>query len=194
MTTQRILAAAEALFAAQGYDRTTIDEIAHRAGLTKGAVYYFYKNKAELFCTIVDQGVSYIEEQCRTLMDAQRSGSEIAQDIISLYTSIAYDNINLFLILCGNQSGSPDIRMLFHQRIRRLIDCVRSVMQAGMEEGMLRPMNPDVAARMFIGLIYGMLALPDRPGPEEAAQAIRSVFEQGIFADRKENPHDPAHA
>ena len=41
-TQQLILSAAEFLFARHGYDNITIDQIARHAGLTKGAVYYFF--------------------------------------------------------------------------------------------------------------------------------------------------------
>ena len=118
MSTQhRILRAAEALFARQGYDSTTIDQIARAAGLTKGAVYYFYKNKAELFCTIVDEGVGYIEKECRAMLEAQRSSQEIARDIISFCVNISYDNASLFLILFSSRSSETSVRMPVGSRI-----------------------------------------------------------------------------
>lgn len=44
----RILAAALALFGERGYTEASIDEIAVRAGLTKGALYYYFENKADI--------------------------------------------------------------------------------------------------------------------------------------------------
>lgn len=185
-TQQRILHAAESLFAHQGYDSTTIDQVTRAAGLTKGAVYYFFKNKAELFCMIVDQGVGYIEEECRSLLEASRSSREIARDVISFYVNISYDNASLFLILFGSRSADPGIRAMFDERIRRLLDCIRNIFQSGMEDGLLRPVNPDILARIFAGMIYGLLALPDVPEREEAAKALKLLLETGIFTAGKE--------
>jgi AcrR family transcriptional regulator len=44
----RILAAALALFGEHGYTETSIDDIAARAGLTKGALYYYFEDKADI--------------------------------------------------------------------------------------------------------------------------------------------------
>lgn len=185
-TREQILSAAQSLFAQQGYDSATMDQIARAAGLTKGAVYYFFKNKAELFLLIVDQGIAYIEEQCRRILEARRSSREIAQDVIAFYMNIAYDNASLFLILFGSRSADPQIRALFDQRINRLIACIRNIVQSGIEDGLLRPINPDILTRMFAGIVYGLLALPDLPNREDAADSLRTLLETGVFTPGKE--------
>lgn len=185
-TQQQILSAAESLFARQGYDSTTIDQIARAAGLTKGAVYYFFKSKAELFCLIVDQGIGYIEKECRAMLEARRSTREIAQDVISFYVNMSYDNASIFLILFGRRSADPDVRVLFDERVRRLLDCIRGIFQSGMDGGLLRPVDAGILARMFAGLIYGLLALPEPPEREAAAESLRALIETGIFASGEE--------
>lgn len=185
-TQQQILSAAESLFARQGYDSTTMDQIARMAGLTKGAVYYFFRNKAELFCTIVDEGISYIAEQCRSILEAARSSREIARDVISFYVNISYDNASLFLILFGSRSADPAVRAMFDERIGRLLVCIRDILQAGMDDGLLRSVNPEILARMFAGCIYGLLALPGSPDRADAAELMRMMIETGVFTSEKE--------
>lgn len=51
----RICEAALELFVQKGYRASTIDEIAKRGRLTKGAIYYYFKSKAELLCEIVNR-------------------------------------------------------------------------------------------------------------------------------------------
>jgi AcrR family transcriptional regulator len=50
-----LLAAARALFVAQGYRHTTVDEIAEAAHLTKGAVYFYFRNKEALLSALLDR-------------------------------------------------------------------------------------------------------------------------------------------
>lgn len=50
----RLSGSARALFTAQGYDATSIDEIAARAGLTKGAFYHHHKDKKSLFLNVFE--------------------------------------------------------------------------------------------------------------------------------------------
>lgn len=50
-----LLAAARGLFVAQGYRHTAVDEIAEAAGLTKGAVYFYFRNKEALLLALLDR-------------------------------------------------------------------------------------------------------------------------------------------
>ena len=50
-----ILAAAERVFAEQGYDRARVDEIARRAGVNKALIYYYFPNKEGLIGELIDR-------------------------------------------------------------------------------------------------------------------------------------------
>lgn len=54
-TRQDILNAALELFHDRGYSRTTLDQIARKAGVTRGAIYWHFKDKVDLFVAIKDE-------------------------------------------------------------------------------------------------------------------------------------------
>jgi len=54
-TRTRLLEAALTVFAKHGYDRATLDDIALEASMTKGAVYWHFESKAELFSALLDE-------------------------------------------------------------------------------------------------------------------------------------------
>src|SRR3954466_13754329 len=54
-TTAALLGAAAETFAARGYEAATMDEIAERVGFSKGALYYRYKTKEDLFLALLDE-------------------------------------------------------------------------------------------------------------------------------------------
>src|SRR5436190_9573246 len=54
-TRDRIVAAAERVFARRGYHGASLDEIAQQAGFTKGALYYNFASKEELFLALLDR-------------------------------------------------------------------------------------------------------------------------------------------
>jgi AcrR family transcriptional regulator len=56
-TQARILDAAEAVFSEQGFEKTQLEEIAARAGYTRGAIYAHYASKEDLFLALMDQRV-----------------------------------------------------------------------------------------------------------------------------------------
>lgn len=61
-TRHKLLDAAEHLFQAQGVSRTSLQDIARRAGATRGAVYWHFKDKADLFNAMIDRVTLPMEE------------------------------------------------------------------------------------------------------------------------------------
>ncbi len=53
-TRERILLHASRVFARKGYQQARLDEIAREAGLTKGAIYWHFRNKSDLFCSLLE--------------------------------------------------------------------------------------------------------------------------------------------
>jgi AcrR family transcriptional regulator len=56
-TQAKILDAAEAVFSEQGFDKTQLEEVAARAGFTRGAIYAHYASKEDLFLALMEQRV-----------------------------------------------------------------------------------------------------------------------------------------
>src|SRR4051794_22957237 len=54
-TTEALLTAAAQAFAERGYEATTMEQIAERVGLSKGALYYRYRSKEDLFLALLDE-------------------------------------------------------------------------------------------------------------------------------------------
>ncbi len=65
---RRLLRAAERLFFLNGFERTTLEEIAETAGFSKGAVYSNFKNKDELFFTLME---GHITERLQIVEDSE---------------------------------------------------------------------------------------------------------------------------
>jgi TetR/AcrR family acrAB operon transcriptional repressor len=61
-TREKLLDAAEALFQRQGVSRTSLQQIAQEAGLTRGAVYWHFRDKAELFDAMMKRGTMPLEK------------------------------------------------------------------------------------------------------------------------------------
>ncbi|MFI8516526.1 TetR/AcrR family transcriptional regulator [Streptomyces sp. NPDC085481] len=78
-TRSKLYEAAVTLIAEQGFSATTVDEIAERAGVAKGTVYYNFKSKTELFEELLRHGVSLLTASLRTAAEetAERGGSRV---------------------------------------------------------------------------------------------------------------------
>lgn len=69
---EQVLQAASEVFARFGFDKTTLDDIGKRAGLNKASLYYYFKNKEEIFIAVV------LSETQAFMDDLQRKTLEIA--------------------------------------------------------------------------------------------------------------------
>src|SRR5580704_8816457 len=78
-TVAAILKAAEKEFGARGFDATTIDDIATRAGVAKGAVYHHFRAKEEIFEQVLDSLLGDIAAQ---LPAAASTGRDTVDAII----------------------------------------------------------------------------------------------------------------
>ncbi|MCH7908991.1 MAG: TetR family transcriptional regulator, partial [Candidatus Hydrogenedentes bacterium] len=64
----RLVESAIKLFASKGYDGASIREIVRDAGVTRPVLYYYFKNKEDLFCCIVEQQFILFDEQVDTIL------------------------------------------------------------------------------------------------------------------------------
>ncbi|GAA2805812.1 TetR family transcriptional regulator, partial [Streptomyces platensis subsp. clarensis] len=78
-TRTKLYEAAVTLIAEQGFSATTVDEIAERAGVAKGTVYYNFKSKTELFEELLRHGVSLLTASLRAAAEetAERGGGRV---------------------------------------------------------------------------------------------------------------------
>lgn len=84
-TRTRILDAAEGLFLDHGVSRTSLHEIASAAGVTRGAVYWHFKDKIDLFNAMMDR-VFLPTEECCAVLDG-----EVGQPVLPLLRGMVLD-------------------------------------------------------------------------------------------------------
>ncbi|MEU0926554.1 TetR/AcrR family transcriptional regulator [Streptomyces malaysiensis] len=98
-TRQKLFEAAVTLIAEQGFSSTTVDEIAERAGVAKGTVYYNFASKTVLFEELLRHGIELLTASLQSAADenAERGGSHVdaldamvraGLDFISRYPSL----------------------------------------------------------------------------------------------------------
>ena len=75
---RQILAAASDLVAHYGYDKTTIDDIAREAGVSKGAIYLHFKGKDDLFEALLRRELTTYAQRWFELIEADPNGGTIA--------------------------------------------------------------------------------------------------------------------
>ncbi len=84
-TRRAILKSALDTFYEKGYSKTTFDEIAKRINLTKGAVYWYFRNKPDLVAALINEYMAYV----RTCIDKEGTNAETFDDIVKSFLNYA---------------------------------------------------------------------------------------------------------
>jgi AcrR family transcriptional regulator len=137
---EQILAAAFDVFAAHGYAETRLDEVAKRAGVAKGTIYLYFKNKEQLFRAVAR---SLIQKRFDALVGTFRgTAPELLRELLSrMYSQIVRnDRARSILRLMLAESGKfPRLSEIYHREIIAPgIKAVRQVLKRGIASGEFR--------------------------------------------------------
>ena len=126
-TRARIQAVAVELFTEQGYEKTSLREIAERLDVTKAALYYHFKSKEDIVASLVEDYVGQIDDLIAWGREQPRTAPTRAE-ILRRYVGIVTDGHQVFRMLHQNQaaassmSGTEGRSELFKERLRALVD------------------------------------------------------------------------
>ena len=103
-TRARIQQVALELFAEQGYDKTSLREIAERLDVTKAALYYHFKSKEDIVRSLVEDYIGQIDALI-AWAKAQPRTPETRGEILGRYVQIVADGSDVFRMLHHNQAA-----------------------------------------------------------------------------------------
>ncbi len=184
----QILRAARAVFVERGFLAARVEDIAKRAGLSKGAVYFYYSSKRDLFLALVreEQETTY-----RFLEDAEHDPRPASVKMLDLGRQYVDYFAGLktpprFFLMCSEAAiRDEEIREELHATHQRFVDATTRILAQGMAEGTFRELDPHAVAQLFKAMIDGLAgeaAIGIRPDPEHLARAGIDAILNGILA------------
>jgi AcrR family transcriptional regulator len=171
-TRSRLRELALQLFAEQGYEQTSLREIAERLGVTKAALYYYYKSKEDIVRDLVEDYMAQIDQLIAWGKDQPRSAQTRAE-IVRRYLDIIVNGTAVFRLLHQNQAAVSSLAAakergeLFRERIDALIGLLT-------EPG--APMHDEIrAASCLMSISFCSMHYQDKASPAELKEAVLDV-------------------
>lgn len=153
---QAVIAEAIRAFGHNGYQNTSLDDIANRLNVTKPALYYYFKSKNELLyechqlaMDIGDRAIEHAESQ-------PGSGLEKLQRLVEYYIDNLTRELSAPAILHEMAAMHPEHRKRILQRRRKFDQRMRRFIEEGIEDGTIEPCNPKLAVFWFMSAINGI--------------------------------------
>ena len=140
-----LVAAALELFVEKGFAGTRLDDVAARAGVSKGTLYLYFDSKEALFKAVIREGIVPVLEQGHDLVDRYAGGSaDLLRDLIAAWWQLIGDTHlgGVPKLMISEAGNFPELAAYYNENVigpgRNLI---RRTLQRGMETGEFRNFN-----------------------------------------------------
>jgi AcrR family transcriptional regulator len=191
LTREQLLQAALQIFRERGYNATTLEEIARRAGTTRGAIQWHFGSKADLFNTLVRE--QYQRAALRLKELASGGGSPLQTLRLLLVRWLCYaeedpDFRTMLELTTLHTEIVPELAEGMQEKTQGIRDTVArfaELIRQGMAAGEVRTdIDVQAAATMALGIIYGVttqwLIDPGAFSLKERAEEMVAIFIRGI--------------
>jgi TetR/AcrR family fatty acid metabolism transcriptional regulator len=159
---KQILEAAIAEFAQHGFHETRMEDIALRSGLSKGAVYLYYKSKDAIIAALLRTLFAWELRGTRAIVDGEGSATERLLAITRMFA----DELDrmliampIFLEFYAVAFRQASVREHLSQMYERYREPLATLIRQGIDRGEFRAVAPDDVALTCVALIEGLTLL-----------------------------------
>ncbi|HUN09571.1 MAG TPA: TetR/AcrR family transcriptional regulator [Aggregatilineales bacterium] len=188
-TRERILDAALDVFSSKGYHDSSVDDVVRESNTSKGAVYFHFANKQQLFVALVDKFANLLERRVTEAIENQpnsvariRAALEACLETFSKYRPLAKI---LLVQAVGLGTIFEQKRMEVLERFARLI---QTNLEQAIASGELPPVDAEITAQAWLGSIYQLVirwVYLGEPKPDRLTATLVPLLLRSVGIDDK---------
>ncbi len=157
-TRERILNAAIKKFSNSGYEASSVDDICAEAGVSKGAFYHHFPSKQSVFLDLMNDWLKLIDVG----MEGFRKGTvpETLVEMTNMLPGVfeaAQDRLPMFLEFWLRASRDETVWKGLIEPYHHYREHFATWIEEGIEEGSLKPVDPQIAAQVIVSLAVGLV-------------------------------------
>ena len=182
-----LLSEALTLFITQGYHATTVEVIAQAAGLTKGAVYFYFKSKANVLTTLLDRTEELTVEPTIAAMNAagdnpkDRLNAFVRSQSVIGAEKTEYMLLAILMSAEFNGSGHAIEKRLF-ELMARMENALKETVKSGQKDGVFRnEIRADEMASVIMATNKGCYVEWYMRGDDLKGQDFARAFKDFVF-------------
>ena len=143
-----LAAAALSLFVEKGFAATRLDEVAARAGVSKGTLYLYFDSKEALFRAVIEGSVVPLVEQSEARIEALKHDPErlLRETLVNWWFNFGATELGGICKLMISEAGNfPEVAAYYNEAvIVRWMGLLGRVLELGMDKGVFRRLNVDI--------------------------------------------------
>ncbi len=173
-------------FAKYGFQATSIDRIAKAAGVSKGALYYHFKDKEELLFEAVKNRVGQFERRVASDLESTSDGKRALRNLGRICVEHATKSNHRRLIvtlMVESLDTNQRVTKQFREMMKRFRGFLHAIVRGGQRRGQFRKsIDAAVAAEVFAGAIMGAeIQYYQDPKAFDLAATVDAFVEQYIL-------------
>lgn len=175
----RVLDRAEAMFTSSSYAAVRIEEVAAAADISVGTVYNYFGGKEGLYLAVAERVLDRVEEHLAPAYEPNLGAAEAVALLGKCYLRALVDNpIACRSLVTETDAPEGDLVDGTRKRVSHLYDEVAWLIDRGIAEGAIAPMDSDLAARLLIGSWNGVFASTFQTlGPQASVEEVTLTLE-----------------
>lgn len=182
---EQILAVARALLLEKGLNATSINQIAKRAELSVGAIYFYYQSKEELYAALQMEGLELLKQMNQEAVEGKSSAEEKLRALALSYLRFSevhksyHDIINYFLA-SPVQYFSPEMKLRVDSHGASSFTIVIDVIREGIRDGVFKTVDPKRQTIIFWGSLHGLIQLKKLEKTVLAGESYRDLYLEAV--------------
>ncbi|OGR12732.1 MAG: hypothetical protein A2277_07560 [Desulfobacterales bacterium RIFOXYA12_FULL_46_15] len=158
----QILDAARMLLFSTGIDSVSISRIAKKAELGVGTIYFYFKNKEEIFAALQEEGLSLLYSKIIRLAKKEPEPEKQLAGIANVYYRFSEENKDYFDIINYFLSSpfvffEPELKQQIDMSGHKILKLIRDTILTGIQKGVFKEAEPRRFSIMFFGTLHGLL-------------------------------------
>lgn len=180
-----IITTALSLLAKKGYENTTINDIADTAGISRGLLHYYFKDKEDLAAKALTFGFGPMWDSSVGKIQSARSPEQLVDTMIEVLKKNVRENPDFSALLFEmwvSARRSAKIRKVFNDGLNKAIDRLKSLLELASSVGMIR-INKDesegiirILLAMYHGLAIQLLFNPEKIEDKKIWVPVRKML------------------
>jgi AcrR family transcriptional regulator len=177
---QELLEAAIDLFVERGYAATRLEDVARRAGVSKGTLYLYYENKEELFKAVVRGSiVPVIGEAEASVAGFEGHSADLLRHLIhSWWQRLGATKVSGIIKLVTAEAGNfPELAKFYQEEvINRGTRATASMLERGIARGEFRPIDVNLMTQVLVAPMLSLIMWRHSVGPCPRAELDPHAF------------------
>jgi len=190
LTRRQILEAAQRVFSVKGYHGASMDDVAQASGTSKGALYFHFSSKEELFHALVEEFAQVLAEEVARAIKRERGAVAKVEAALRTVLEAASRHRQLAQIVLVEWNGlGPAFAERRFQLRSFMADLIKAQLDEAVQEGRIPPLDTTITAYAWLGAINEVVVRWLHTGEPEPLLAVlptlRTLLLRSIGMDPK---------